>query len=524
MSRISRPRKSAGSERLDMHRSRILNLTTIRSSSIIVCVTAFVLSVSIGLLPSVRDAAVGSQTHADPARAADQRFGEAVIVPGDALTAFHGMATIAIAGYAYNDEGWTRVPIQIDERDDTDVFVDGEDGRLDSNDELVFLLENAGGMAPDSVPPGSGIGPARRIDITDPLDPAFLQHLYLLSADGPLLGPEGPAIAWDPETRELSTASYVLGFASSDPVADGYSGIKRISLFGDEADLIDRLKIRAKIVSPLGELEITEEDFGGLGDLIPGAGDLSLDIEPIIVGPVRAVLDATGGGSAYPARATVFNALDGFELPDLGGIVEFDVSDVRVSLDHSPAASGALYRDANTLEGVTIDGDPETLGGSTVPAWREVSLPGGRMVFVAGSNAADREGADADLYYVDDAAGMAGDTGDGASYGDHGVTAASLIDLAATGFPGELVVLPLPMEISADLLAEAALTPLEIAVVESGLDVIEPTAAPPTPTSAVEPSPTTASTPGPGGTPEPTPGGGGSGPSVIYLALATRNW
>jgi len=427
------------------------------------------------------------------------RLGEAIVVRGEQITALLGVAIGDIAVARWVGDRLDVIPHQLDQRMPDGTFTAVGDGFLNAADELVILMESVSSAS--AAPPGSSaegfVGPALRLDIADPLDDEIAAVAYVLrrAPDAEPAPPVEPLLTWDPAERELRSETYVLGFPDSRPEADGFFGIDRLSLFGDEADRLDRMKFRGAITTPLGSLDLTEEDLGSLGDIIPGAGGgVDLDIEPVIVGPVRAVLDPQGAGLAYPRRAALFRTLDGFELPDLGGVVDLELADLRLSLDLSPYAleRGATYRDANIAEAVPVNGEPDAVPPVPLPAWREITFDDGRAVLLATGDPGEREAAPATVYYADAVPGPSGDTGDGDAYGDQGVSADGLEDLAASGFPGELVVLPRGLGVSASELAAALFTPLLVTVGPADLDLPD------------APEPTATSTPEPTGTPEPT--------------------
>lgn len=407
------------------------------------------------------------------------RISEPIQVVGSDLPEYAGATRQELWLWAWLGGSWQMRHVQLDERDASSNFVGQEDGILDDNDVVVFMADELGAERPaDAWPPGLGSEhPAIEVRVTDPLDPGAEWYAYLFRT---LQGPEialQPLVSFDATSAEIRTDSYTLGF----PLAtDSVVGIKRLSLYGQTENLLDRLKLRAKVGTFPLVIDVTEEDLAGSG-AVPAP-------DPVIVGPVRIVMDAGGMVTAYASRATLFGGLDDVQLP--GGIT---LSDVRVSLDFSPVAVPATYRDANVPGGVPIDGQPDTVPRAPVPAWREVSFASGRAVLVGkvGPGAAQ-----ARVYYKDDGGTDAGDTGDKMSYGDSGVEAPDLAALLATGFPGQIVVLANDASPSAAELVDHLANPLLVTVAGRA------TGPSPTP-EGTGPAPTF--TPAPTATPTATP-------------------
>ncbi len=409
----------------------------------------------------------------------------------DVAAAFAGAAIADVYAYAYDGAAWTRIAMQVDERDATALFVAEEDGLIDANDEIAWLYDDAGLAAEDGMTP-AGMADAQAaavIAVDDPLradEPDATRWLYLFHAPG---GSEDAApaelVRYDAEAREVRTSDYVLGFASSAVEDDGFFGIKRLSLSGDlETDLVDRTKFRANVDLFGQALALTEENLGTIIAQFGGA-ELNFDVEPIKGGAVRAILSAAGG-SAWPRRAMLTVAPGVAEgLPGGDGPIAIPITNLRLSLDLNLRAveAGATYRDPNLSEPVAIDGVPDTVPDAPLPAWRELGLPTARALLLGGVDAADAPTARA--FYTDLEAGLDGDTGDGRSLGEHGVTADEIGDLFAAGFPGEMVVVP--ADEFEDLGAEALLAAQEDPL---AIRVASVTGGPPAATATPVPSPT----------------------------------
>lgn len=414
-----------------------------------------------------------SPTDRAAAQWSSDRLSEVIVVPGSSLTPFLGASANHLWVWSWQDR-WVLEPSQMDERDAAGGYVTTEDGVFDANDEVVFALNVGGLQAPEGEwPPGiERTYSWAQVAVSDPLHDNETAYVYVFrSWGGPEIAVE-PLVRFDAGTKEITTNQYVLGMAN--PVTDGYVGMKRLSLFGATTDLLDRMKIRATVVIFGSEQEVTEESLALLGELGIEIGGLTPD--PIIVGPVRAVYDAAGAMIVDPWTIQV--ALDG--LGDVGGFVEMGA--IRVSLDFSAEALPATYTDANSSEAVPVDGSPDEVPGAPLPRWREMSFGDGRITVVT----SPQEGAEASVYYKDDEAVDANDTGDGASFGDNGVMSDSAQGFVDSGYPGTMIVLP----------PDSPLTPLQlVAGIDNPLGVnVTMGAVPPTPTAG-----------GPTYTPYPTP-------------------
>jgi hypothetical protein len=434
------------------------------------------------------------------------RYADPIVIAGDDLVGLEGAPLGELSVWQLHHDSWQRVLAQVDERDATGLYAATEDRVLDANDELVFVLGDLGEeAAEDAWPPDlNRAGPRLEAKITDPLDAEFVSYYYIFASGQAAGEPLQPVVAWDAAVREVRTAEYIMGPAAQE--TDGFFGIKRLSLYSDPTDLVDRLKLRGTL-SALGfELPVNEETINGALALV--GADLSF--APVIFGPVRVVLSANGG-FAYANRFALFGGFGALDnLP--GGAAGFDIKDGRLSLDFSPEAKSAIYTDPNVPAGVPIDSQPDKVPDAPVPAWRQIDFTAGRLVVLSNSLAAD---AKARGYYRDDSSPADGDTGDQQSWGEHGVSAPDLQSLVATGFAREAVVLPAGRDVSSDQLAKNLAAPLEAVVTSLG-------GALPTVTRAATSPATATHTPTRTRTPEATPTGGPSLLYDIYLPYLVR--
>ncbi len=431
------------------------------------------------------------------ARAQDggPRVGEAVELGGEQLAPLQGAPWDQLWVYAWVDGDWAFIAGQLDERDSTGQFVASEDNALDENDVYVFMADGLGQPMPaEAWPPNVGHQyPALEVRVSDPLRPGQDGYAYVFRSDQAPYPRVAPRVRYDETTRELTSDGYTLGFADPDAAQDGFVGLKRLSLQGAQRNLLDRLKIRVQATIGGTTSVLTEEELAVFG----GA---QLTTQPVKAGLVRVVLDPTGASLAYDRRVTLYGELSGLEgvRPPIPG---FELGAVRVSLDLASGLGEVRYSDANLPAGVLVDGQPDEVPASPLPAWRQVAVAEGRAVLLRAD--ASQESAAA-VYYKDDATQDADDTGDYRSYGDNGVRGERVEDYLSAGFPGELVALAPDAAITAADLAAQAANPLVVTVTVGEL--------PPTPT----PGP---ATPTPEHTPSPTPPV--AGPTLhVYLPFA----
>jgi hypothetical protein len=433
-----------------------------------------------------------------------RRYADVLVLGGFELAPFAGATASELWAWSWDGTSWARLVLQVDEIDLSGSFVAREDGALDNDDEVVLPLAPTGVRAPDGAwPPGiDRTHPPIEVHVTDPLDPALDAYSYVFRSS---LGPRiaAPAlVSFDASTHEVRTPAYTLGLA--DPASDAFVGIKRLSLFGGSANLIDRLKLRFWVtVAGQGDW-VTEDDLAYLAQL--GVDVAGLAPDPVIVGPVRIVFDATGSVVAYPCSFDLAFAA----LEDMGSIVPGgQIGAVRASLDFGPAAASAVYRDANVPGGVPVDGQPDTVPASPLPAWREVAFPTGRWAIVSRPDAPST----ATVYYEDDGSLDATDTGDRMAYADNGVAAPDVASFVGGAFPGTMVALPPGGGPSAAQLVDNLAAPLDIAVtVRSAPPTATPGQAtatttaptPPSPSPTIHPSQSPPTTPAASDTPSPT--------------------
>jgi hypothetical protein len=190
--------------------------------------------------------------------------------------------------------------------------------------------------------------------------------------------------------------SYTLGYATPFPWAD------YLTLGSSSTDILDRNKFRA--CNEAGTLcLVTEETAEG-----------NVQDDPIKDGPVRAII-RSGRVLGYGSMLEWSTSINLTQIPDFP---LFLGKNVRVSLDWSPAASGAQYYNANLANGVGVDGEPDAVSAAPVSTWSQLSTTDGSLVQV--SDLANINGTKSN-FYEDDSTNKPLDTGDKLRYGEAGV-------------------------------------------------------------------------------------------------------
>jgi hypothetical protein len=396
--------------------------------------------------------AAGGSTLARPA--------DPVVLTGADVPTLIGTMPNSIVAFRY-DGGWTQIPVQVDERfvqnfqtiyhvsvsplnanttqfvyADTGTYTGADpDPTLDSNDEIAFMAQDAGGAAtsaePAHVVPGSGV----RVAISDPLAPGDHGWVYLFRQDGALSPGAGlqyvsynfdllagpylsmyrflshrltdPPPLGNPEDSSVTSPSYSRHFGDRwqddglSITAGGASGV----------DILDRHKA---LFAP-GNCMRSEDtfDYGDSGGFV-GEGAFVINKS----GPVRAIRSYIGANSGpnterddvfYAQREDIRTEL---RVHPIASIVDF--------FDYSPAASGMTYYNDLNPGGVTVDGSPDSPVAGPIQ-WEMVAGPQGSLV-QAGSITTNIAGFAYTSYYLDDSTPPVTQcTGDAFAYGSSGV-------------------------------------------------------------------------------------------------------
>ena len=205
------------------------------------------------------------------------RSAEPVRVYGDEVPTLQGWEAERIGVLAYRDGAWQDVPFQIDERNPYGYLVldqgpkgssDGDGGRFDDNDEIVFMASDAGGR-PGGVEgrdPGAlpGVETFAEVGLRDAAGNEAWVVVAGFTEAAPRAGDD--YVEYDPRRDRIRTASYQMAFprdANGDPRFFPDEVRVETAAGGSGEDLLDRLKIRASagVLMDLISFSRTEEDF-----------------------------------------------------------------------------------------------------------------------------------------------------------------------------------------------------------------------------------------------------------------------
>jgi hypothetical protein len=358
-----------------------------------------------------------------------------VVVAGAQVGALLGMPVTELFVYSYSDGAWTQIPYQIDEKTPNEngdrVYTAEGDGRLDADEEIVFMLKDMGGQAP---PPAwvEGAETDSRIEVAAQASGGSRRWAYLFH--GPQLSQtfEADYVRFSGAAQRVIAEHYQAGFL------DNGTGLNELRLNNSGVDILDRTKLRLEIVVrvfgiPVRRLSCNEDNL----TQEDGCGLEPKPISPVKDGPVRLVW-SEGGGFVY---GSLFQTQNEVDLSALPGIASATIESFRFSWDFAEqgvaTSTPTTYLDANMSGPVVIDGQPDTVPTQSVPAWRQISHATGTIIMTTDLSAA---GGTQRNYYKDDSTFDPDDTGDGLSYGDNGFS----IDNPNTSFTLETSLLVLP--------------------------------------------------------------------------------
>ena len=391
---------------------------------------------------------------------------EPVMIEGKNATILKDFLVSSLHLYAYDskDNSWSAMPFQIDEvlkietEEDTtwSFYIPDTDPKFDGNDQLVFMIRDMGDKADESDwidhPDANQRVEIKLFDSTDTNIEAYA-YVYISSTlNDPV--PRPYAFAYDSLNNTIQTSNYKV------KINQEYGYLEDIQIMpplGNGVDFLDRLKFRF--------VGIMKFLFGSVGfgkEGIPAASEYNLVTitdknspyyfheytkEPVVrfirevksAIQIERILDEFSFRNEimfYPYSASISGGA-GLTEEDIQAVagteesLEIEVNYLRQSWDlNSQAAGMKFFNEAN--ENITIDGNPDGSVNTSLTnpnhCWTMVSgAPGSFFSFLSFTN---ESWENTGLYYYDNKNGGQGDltsdqgddTGDGASYGDHGVS------------------------------------------------------------------------------------------------------
>ncbi|HUT54542.1 MAG TPA: hypothetical protein VM658_14220 [bacterium] len=208
-----------------------------------------------------------------------------VVIAGKDLKAVNGADIEALRLMSFKDGKLAPVPFQVDEKTPVGEYVmiapDGsrghDDGKLDLNDELVFMAKDAGDRGD---PSASGLDPEawNEIALTDPVT-GGKGWAYLIAFDEnpPALSPVRYMTYQElADHDELTTPYYSLRFPKNNVFMSDIIITKAAG--GNGQDILDKIKMRSGVAMLRGAFSVdrTEEDF-------------SHKVLGVLTGPVRVI-------------------------------------------------------------------------------------------------------------------------------------------------------------------------------------------------------------------------------------------
>lgn len=346
-----------------------------------------------------------------------------------------GLQIDSLTAYRYNaaSDQWIAIPFQIDKVDPNGSFFGNETGPIDANDEVVFLPIDAGDRAPaDKWLNDAGARQASRLEfeIDDPLAPGQKAWIYLYRnvTNAPVVPgymSYDRGVSQNAGTDTVFGASYKVSHASNG--LPNFTAIKQ----GNGAfspNLIDRLKVRVNgVAAGLIPYSVNEQ------------ANLKFESLRFATGPVRGYRLLTDTLSVLFLNQTFSFEMQYFPYSssiifknakiDSADAALYGINFIRQSLDLNQNAAGMTRKffNAQNAAGVPVDGVGDN---SVVTSVVDKSV----NWFLASQQAAGSNpmallvlvtvpqiGTSRSLYYKDDSAVDANDTGDQKSFGDFGL-------------------------------------------------------------------------------------------------------
>lgn len=339
------------------------------------------------------------------------RPADPVVLTGARVTELVGTAPARIAGFAATPSGWTQVPVQVDERKDTNVstvydlpttqtfygssinvpinvYADAgtftgpdTDAAFDADDELAFMARDAGGPKGGLGNPAGTTGGAVEVRLEDPAAAGQVGYVYLYATDGSLDPAAGRRYV-DYQFR-LTSGDYKATYKRTDgpnPENSTATGSTYTAHFADRwlmdgltlsqgnkptTDIIDRVKYDIQALCVRNENTFNDEE---------GAFVVNKS------GPVRAIRSYFGSNSG-PNTQNTHTFYDTF-VDTQTDLRVHDIPNVRAHLDFNREAFGMTLRSPQVPNGVPVDGQPDSIP-AAAPTWWTMSGPQGGLAMSA---------------------------------------------------------------------------------------------------------------------------------------------
>jgi hypothetical protein len=382
-----------------------------------------------------------------------------IVVTGDNLTSFLGQPTnvIRLVRFRASTGQWEPVPFQIDEMDGTGSVDGPKNGKLDADDEIVFLSADLGDSASaDRWPADEESKRSVRVKIAveDPLAPAKKGWVYAVHSSS-LSKSDVRYVHYTPAEDRVVTGLYEIGHGALSGFQESVLIPK--SAGGDGVNFLDRQKLRLKLhVSQVDKDIVLKEQMDEDVELITGfsihmtvkkkrvsvSGDPVIRLNRTLVIEIKAAGsflgynvgfdDSLRFASAYYPEFSVFRS---GQLP-VPQVEQGDMKELRLSSDLNSNAIGMVFTNTYNRSGARIDGVPSAtdntllwpgLNGYLIAANPDDPRSVLKSASVVGiwDLRGSPVGTAWSLYFKDFALTDRSDTGDRKSYGDAGIQTSS---------------------------------------------------------------------------------------------------
>ena len=339
--------------------------------------------------------------------------------------------------YKYSGNTWTQIPFQFDEVEPDSLtpanptYFRRGDGKLDDQDELVFMTRDAGDKAPTNAwinDPSALTSQRYEIELTDPVN-ANKGYVYLFRST---------TLSVAPTVKDYVTYVAPPATGSGKDVIRGQSyeeshldnGLNNsllvpVSENGSGTNFLDRLKLRFQINVGI-PLTFTEDNFILLGLTIR-------DGRTRLIRELRERISLFGTNIDFPilVRYYGYSTVLGttLNLTSLPSTVR--VTLLRQSVDFAATVNGAKWYNQNVTTAITINGTAGNLNATQGAVVAEPNLNWYMMSSAHGSylnifSLPSNLGTTRRFYFHDAASGSndgTDDSGDNKSYGDSGFLA-----------------------------------------------------------------------------------------------------
>ncbi len=317
---------------------------------------------------------------------------DAVVIEGKKLSLLLGEKIRHIGVFIWRDGRFEPIPFQIDEKtkDGEYVFPNGSqrnpqegNSRLDKQDELVFMVWDAGLSAPKDFKFPQGAKKGVEVVITDPVkNQNAYAYIFSFECSAPRSSKDYVKNLVEEGRNFVKTDYYWFG----EPIGEGY--FDRLHLISPSGkigpNMVDRIKGRGFIRA-----------FGGIIKIRSGEYNTPTDLVAWIDGPVRVIRRMIGGVELFKIKVKLSGGADNvfyrdwfytpifFTIPP-GASSFLKGSYMLYTIDFNKNFLGSYYFDAVNPKPVILDGKmdekEENLNRTSNHNWYAVGGDKGNLV------------------------------------------------------------------------------------------------------------------------------------------------